>query len=245
MRKNFNRNIKRDSTKKDRSTYPQKRVNQNWIGTDESGKGDYFGPLVVAGVYMTGGRMQQLKDLRIRDSKMISEKRILELDFKIRSLCPYSIVVIGPEKYNVLYQKMKNLNRILAWGHARVIENILMKTDCNKVVADKFGDEKFIINALMEKGKKVTLTQMHQGERDFAVAAASILARAEFVRRLALLSRESELDLPKGSSSLADEVGKKLLEKWGKENLVRFVKLHFKNTDKILYAKGEITKNNP
>lgn len=232
MGKNFKRN------KTGNLTYPAKIGYKGWIGTDESGKGDYFGPLVIAGLHMNKERLEQLRHLNIRDSKKISEKKIFELDFKIRTLSPYSVVVIGPEKYNILYQKMKNLNRILAWGHARVIENILLRLDCDKVVSDQFGDEKFIKNALMEKGKKVTLKQMPQGERDFAVAGASILARAEFLRRLAHLSKESGIELPKGSSFLADEVGKKILEKWGKENLVRFAKLHFKNTEKILCASG-------
>jgi len=239
MRKNFNRNQKRDLN------HPRRRASEPWIGTDESGKGDYFGPLVIAGVYMNRRRMDVLKHLNIRDSKKISEKRVLELDFRIRSICPYSVVVIGPEKYNVLYQKMKNLNRILAWGHARVIENILLKIDCNKAVSDQFGDEKFIKDALMEKGKNITLIQMHQGERDFAVAAASVVARAEFIRRLNLLSKESGIILPKGSSSLVDEAGKKILEKLGKENLVRFAKLHFKNTEKVLWAKGETENKTP
>ncbi len=232
MGKNFKKN------KMGNLTYPLRIGYKGWIGTDESGKGDYFGPLVIAGLHMNKDRLEQLSYLNIRDSKKISEGKIFELDFKIRTLCPYSVVVIGPEKYNILYQKMKNLNRILAWGHARVIENILLRLDCDKVVSDKFGDEKFIKNALMEKGKKITLKQMHQGERDFAVAGASILARAEFLRRLTYLSKESGFELPKGSSFLADEVGKKILEKWGKENLVRFVKLHFKNTEKILCASG-------
>jgi ribonuclease HIII len=144
------------------------------------------------------------------------------------------VVVIGPEKYNLLYDKMRNLNLLLAWGHARVIENILLRIECPKAVSDQFGDESYIKNALMEKGKKISLKQMPQGETDFAVAAASILARAEFLRRLSLLSSEAGLALPKGSSAFVDEVAKKVLEKFGKENLVKFVKLHFKNTDKIL-----------
>jgi ribonuclease HIII len=210
------------------------RSELGWIGTDESGKGDFFGPLVIAGVYMDKNRVERLKNLHIRDSKKISDNVIMQMDYRIRTTCAYSVVVIGPEKYNLLYEKMKNLNLLLAWGHARVIENILLRIECPKAVADQFGDESYIKNALMEKGRKISLKQMPQGETDFAVAAASILARAEFLRRLSLLSQEAGLALPKGSSALVDDVAKKVLEKFGKENLVKFVKLHFKNRDKIL-----------
>jgi ribonuclease HIII len=201
-----------------------------WIGTDESGKGDYFGPLVIGGVYVDSKIKKFLEGLKVRDSKRISDGVIKELDFKIRSNCIYSVVVIGPEKYNLLYFKMKNLNRMLAWGHARVIENILMRVNCPRAVSDQFGNELFIQNALMESGRKIKLQQMPHAEKDLGVAAASVLARAEFLRRMQRLSQESGFDLPKGASSLVDDVAKKLVAKLGKDALNRFVKLHFKNT---------------
>jgi len=210
------------------------KTESGWIGTDESGKGDYFGPLVIAGVYLDQKSLRGIKYLGIKDSKKISDNMIKKLDYGIRSRCLYSIVVIGPEKYNLLYERMKNLNRILAWGHARVIENILLQVNCSKVVSDQFGDERFIKNALMENGKKVDLKQMVRGERDLGVASASIVARAEFLRRLEQLSKEAKLELPKGASALVDEMAKKLVKEKGKENLARFVKLHFKNTGKVL-----------
>lgn len=210
------------------------RTEASWIGTDESGKGDYFGPLVIAGVYLNQNSLSKIKYLGIKDSKRISDNIIRNLDYQIRSRCLYSVVVIGPQKYNLLYERMKNLNRILAWGHARVIENILMQVDCSKVISDQFGDERYIKNALMEKGKKVALKQMIRGERDLAVASASVVARAEFLRRLEQLSREAGFVLPKGASASTDEMAKRLVQEKGKENLVSFVKLHFKNTEKVL-----------
>ncbi len=201
-----------------------------WIGTDESGKGDYFGPLVIGGVYVDSKIRKFLEGLRVRDSKKISDGVIRELDFRIRSNCVYSVVVIGPEKYNLLYLKMKNLNRMLAWGHARVIENVLMRVDCLRAVSDQFGNELFIQNALMESGKKIKLQQMPRAERDPGVAAASVLARAEFLRRLERLSQQCGFDLPKGASSSVEEAAKKLMATLGKDGLNRFVKLHFKNT---------------
>jgi ribonuclease HIII len=210
------------------------RTDTSWIGTDESGKGDYFGPLVIAGVYLDQKSWHKMRYLGIRDSKKISDNVIKKLDYQIRSHCLYSVVVIGPEKYNLLYERMKNLNRILAWGHARVIENILMQVDCTRAISDQFGDERYIKNALLEKGKKVNLKQIVRGESDLAVASASIIARAEFLRRLEQLSEKAGLILNKGASASVDETAKKLVQEKGKENLARFAKLHFKNTGKVL-----------
>ena len=210
------------------------RTDSSWIGTDESGKGDYFGPLVIAGVYMDQKSWNKVKYLGIRDSKRISDNIVKKLDYQIRSHCLYSVVVIGPEKYNLLYERMKNLNRILAWGHARVIENILLQVDCSRVISDQFGDERYIKSALMEKGKKVNLKQIVRGERDMAVASASIVARAEFLRRLEQLSEKAGFGIPKGASTSVDEMAKKIVQEKGKENLARFAKLHFKNTGKVL-----------
>ena len=205
-----------------------------WIGTDESGKGDYFGPLVVAGVYLEDNLVPRLRQLNVRDSKKISDGVIKDLDFRLRSICRYSVVVIGPEKYNLLYSRMKNLNRILAWGHARVIENILLQVDAARALSDQFGDEMYIKNALMKLGKKIRLEQRPGAESDLAVAAASILARAEFLNRLEGLSRECGMVLPKGASPQTEEMARKLVEKLGKENLEKYVKMHFKNTLKVL-----------
>jgi ribonuclease HIII len=206
-----------------------------WIGTDESGKGDYFGPLVIGGVYVDSKTKGVLSNLKVRDSKRISDNVIKELDFQIRSVCIYSVVMIGPEKYNLLYEKMKNLNKLLAWGHARVIENILLRVDCKKAISDQFGSELFIKNALMKLGKKIELTQVPRAEADLGVAAASILARAEFLRKMESLSKECGFELPKGASEQVDKAARKIVEQMGKDALNRFVKLHFKNTIRITH----------
>lgn len=205
-----------------------------WIGTDESGKGDYFGPLVVAAVLVNQEKEKELKEIGVRDSKQLSDNTIEELSQQIQMKYIYSLVVIGPEKYNQLYEKMKNLNRILAWGHARAIENVLIKTDCHRAVTDRFGDEKFVRNALMEKGKEITLEQRVHAEDDLAVAAASILARAEFVRRLKKISQEIGYQLPKGASREVEKAGKFLVEREGEEILKKVAKFHFKTTRTIL-----------
>jgi ribonuclease HIII len=204
------------------------------IGTDESGKGDYYGPLVVAGVFLKDEQHEVLRELGVRDSKKISDNRVRELAGLIKKGYLYSVVVIGPEKYNLLYERLRNLNRILAWGHSRAIENILENVHCAQAITDQFGDKVFVLNALMKKGEQIDLIQKPKAEEDIAVAAASVLARAEFLKRLYFLSQEAGVGLPKGSSPLAEEAGLKLVKLHGIQALDKYAKKHFKLTERIL-----------
>jgi len=204
------------------------------IGTDESGKGDYFGPLVIAGVFMLDEQEPVLRELGVRDSKTFSDNRAREMAEIIKKGYKHSVVAIGPERYNELYANLRNLNRLLAWGHSRVIENILGEVPCRLAITDQFGDRLYVLNALMKKGKTIELIQKPKAEEDMAVAAASILARAEFLKRLYFLSEDVGLDLPKGSSPLSEEAGVKLVKKHGFEILDKVAKKHFKLTDRIL-----------
>ena len=209
------------------------------IGTDESGKGDYFGPLVAAGVFLPEGQDAVMQELGVRDSKKISDNRVREIAENIKAGYKHSIVAIGPEKYNDLYSKFRNLNRLLAWAHSRVIENILEEVPCSLAITDQFGDKAFVINALMKRGRDIELVQKTHAEDDMAVAAASILARAEFLKRLFFLSKEIGLELPKGSSSRSDEAGLELVKRDGPQVLNKVAKIHFKITQRILeQAKG-------
>lgn len=201
-----------------------------WIGTDESGKGDYFGPLVIAGVLIDQNNLDKLNKLGIKDSKQINDVNIRKIAPQIKENSLFSIVTINPAKYNQLYSKFKNLNNLLAWGHARVIENILEKKDCPNVISDKFGNESLIKNALLIKGKNVNLEQRVRAEDDIAVAAASILARNEFIERLDKLSREYNLTIPKGASSEVKKQAQVFINKYGFDALQNTVKLHFKTT---------------
>lgn len=216
---------------------------ESWIGLDESGKGDYFGPLVVAGVHVTPALAERLRGLGVRDSKRISDSRILNLESAIRPMVHHAIVVIGPKRYNELYEKMRNLNRLLAWAHARTLENLLSEVDCPRAIADQFGDEQWIQNALMEKGKKIVLEQRPRAEEDVAVAAASILARAEFLRRLSQLSEEHRLSFPKGASEAVQETARQLVQrhpsrKEQTEILRKVAKWHFRTTKGVLGFKS-------
>jgi ribonuclease HIII len=210
------------------------------IGIDESGKGDYFGPLVIAAVLVTPPDEPDLRLIQVRDSKRISDGRILEMAPDIRQVCRHSVVAIGPKRYNELYEKIKNLNRLLAWGHARALENILAQTECTLAISDQFGDERFILNALLEKGKSIQLIQRPKAEDDLAVAAASILARAEFLTRLKKLSDEIGIALPKGASPAVEMAARTIVRKLGRAGLEGVAKLHFKTTQAVLRAVGDV-----
>ena len=205
------------------------------IGIDESGKGDYFGPLVIAAVFVDATTQSELALMAVRDSKRISDGRILELAPDIKSVCPHSVIAIGPQKYNELYAKIKNLNRLLAWGHAKALETLLERgVACERAISDQFGDERLILNALQEKGRKIVLEQRTKAESDLAVAAASILARAEFLSRLKRLSEEIGTTLPKGASPAVELAAKMIVKKHGQARLGTVAKLHFKTTQAVL-----------
>lgn len=203
------------------------------IGVDESGKGDFFGPLVIAGVLADETNSKKFIEAGVKDSKKLTDGKILQLANIIKANAVFTTVVIGNEKYNELYNKFQNLNKLLAWGHARVIENILEKTPCSYAISDQFGKDTLIKDALLEKGKNITLEQRYRGEEDIAVAAASILARAEYVKRIEALSSKYEITFPKGTSDITLETAKTFANKYGKERLKEVAKLHFKTVNKI------------
>ncbi len=228
-----NTSIKRRIKEANSSNKYHDAINYPMIGTDESGKGDYFGPLVVASTLVDLESEKKLVSFGVQDSKHFSDGSIHVMAEKIRSSLPskkYSVIVIGPEKYNELYTKMTNLNKLLAWGHARAIENILQHQECENAIADQFGDESFIKNALMEHGKRIHLVQMPKAEKYTAVAAASILARERFLIQLNELSREIGFVLPKGVSPEVKRTAENIIQNFGKRTLVKLAKLHFKTT---------------
>lgn len=215
------------------ASHPRNRIDR--IGIDESGKGDYFGPLVIAAVFVDAAAQDELRLMEVRDSKKLPDCRILEMAPEIKTICPHSVIAIGPQKYNALYSKIKNLNRLLAWGHAKALENLLERgVPGERAIADQFGDERLILNALQEKGRTIVLEQRIKAESDLAVAAASIVARAEFLLRLKRLSSEVGTTLPKGASPAVELAAKMIIKKQGRERLDSVAKLHFKTTRSIL-----------
>jgi ribonuclease HIII len=207
------------------------------IGLDESGKGDYFGPLVIGAVFVDEQTENKLITLGVRDSKLLTDNRMQAMAEEIKTLCPYFVVPIEPKRYNELYAKVKNLNRLLAWGHAWTLENMLEKVSCDLAIVDKFGDESYVRTLLREKGQQIKVVQQTHAEADTAVAAASILARARFVQQMERLSRQVGKTLPKGASDPSIVViGRELVATHGKGILVEVAKLHFKTTEVILQS---------
>jgi ribonuclease HIII len=204
------------------------------IGIDESGKGDFFGPLCIAGVFAEGSNIANLKKIGVKDSKSLNDLNIVKIGKKIKQEYPHHIVKINPAKYNELYAQFKNLNHLLGWGHATAIEQLVLLTNCQNVIIDQFADESVVIRALQRKSIQLNLNQRHRGEEDLVVAAASILARMTFVEAMDHLSEKYKMEIPKGASAKTIQVGKKLVREYGSEVLEQTGKMHFKTLDKIL-----------
>ncbi|MCS1409235.1 MAG: Ribonuclease HIII [Verrucomicrobia subdivision 3 bacterium] len=212
-------------------------------GIDESGKGDFFGPLCVAGVYVNESVVKTFEAAGIQDSKNISsDKRIVAFAEIITKTpgCVHTTVPIGPEAYNRLHREIKSVNRLLAWGHARVIENLMgqrhrMDPLPKIAISDQFASSKTVTEgAIMAMGKEIKLIQRHKAEADIAVAAASILARCEFVRRLRKLEKQYGLPLPKGAAKAVDAAAKEFLQRHGEAEFGKVGKLHFRTAYRAL-----------
>ncbi len=213
------------------------------LGIDESGKGDFFGPLCVAGVYVNAGVLEAWKDQGIRDSKRISsDTQVARLADTIRKTpgCVFVVVPIGPEAYNRMYRQNQSIHRVLAWGHARVIENLLaqrhrMDPPPVRAISDQFARDKTTVEkALMSLGRDLELVQRHRAEADLSVAAASILARDEFVRRLKRLGGTYGMELPKGASAAVEAAGRELVQRHGPDALPKVAKMHFRTSYRVL-----------
>jgi ribonuclease HIII len=207
------------------------------FGVDESGKGDFFGPLVIAGVYVDRGIARKFMEAGIQDSKRIgSDARIRALADAIRKThgAVHETIVIGPEKYNELYVKFGNLNSLLGWGHARVIENLLVqKPSCPRALSDKFADARVIERALMQHGQKIKMEQRTKAESDLAVAAASIIAREAFINWLDRRSKQLGLKLGRGVSGQVKETARAIVDQQGPDALRQFAKVHFRTAHEI------------
>ncbi|MES2920160.1 MAG: ribonuclease HIII [Verrucomicrobiota bacterium] len=208
------------------------------FGIDESGKGDYFGPLVIAGVYTDSTIARRLIEAGIMDSKRVtSAARIRQLAIIIRATpgCTTAVVAIGPERYNSMFASFKNLNRLLAWGHARTIESLAAaRPDCPRTLSDQFARPEVLQRALKEKGLTIQLEQRTKGESDTAVAAASILARERFIDWIDKTSAACGIRLPLGASDAVIQAARELVARDGQEVLGKVSKLHFKTTHTVL-----------
>lgn len=221
--------VKKSASKVDKSPH---------FGVDESGKGDYFGPLVIAGVYSDERTAEALVKLGCKDSKAIpDDKKIAAIAAKIMQLpgVAYEVVCIGPKRYNELYSEFGNLNRLLAWGHARVIAALHEKVPtCTRALSDQFANEWVLKTALGKRRVPVQLEQRTKAESDVAVAAASILARARFVKWMNDTAAAAGCDMPLGCAGHVTKAARAFVSKHGKERLSDVAKLHFKTTAKVL-----------
>lgn len=205
-----------------------------YIGTDEVGKGDFFGPLVIAAVYVNPKTKKELLRIGIRDSKETSDYQIRELSGEIELIVMdnFEIVKINPAKYNELYAGLKNLNKLLDWGHSKAIDKLLDNTKCKFVITDKFSKKDLNVVTL-SKHSDVEFVQETKAEKYIGVAAASILARATFLEWFDSHERKG-LKIPRGSSEQVEIYARHLIKKIGKEKFQDLVKTHFKTFTKII-----------
>ena len=224
------------------------------IGVDESGKGDFFGPLCVAGVYVNATVVKTWQDAGVRDSKAISsDKRMAELAEMIRHTpgCVATVVPIGNAAYNRLHARLGSVNEILAWGHARVIENLLQQKDRLvpppvRAISDQFARSKSTVErALLPLGRAIELLQKHRAEEDLSVAAASILARDEFVQRLRRMEKTYGQAFPKGASEAVIQAGRAFVAAQGADQLAGVSKAHFRTTQVVLGAPASAPAGQP
>ena len=204
------------------------------IGVDESGKGDFFGPLVVAACLAADDQIPALLELGVRDSKKIADKKLLGIDTILRDRFVFGLVVVPPEEYNRRYKQIRNLNKLLADCHAEAIGKVLGQAEADVAISDKFGKDERLDTAMSNAGCTLPLKQIVRGEAVPQVAAASIIARAEFVRQMKALSDEYEVEIPKGAASMVDEVGRQLVARHGPDVLTKVGKIHFKNYQRAL-----------
>ena len=207
------------------------------IGVDESGKGDFFGPLVVAGVYASDRHVEMFQEIGVKDSKSFaSDKRIGEVAEAIENTgCALEVIPVSPETYNKLQKKMRSVNEVLGWGHAKVIENLLEKNpSCKRAVCDQFArTEHTIRRYLGERGKSICLEQRHKAESDLVVAAASIIARDRFVKALKKIGSHFSTKIPLGASAQVKALAASLIKSHGKDEVSKYVKTHFKTWAEI------------
>lgn len=212
---------------------------QPHAGMDESGKGDFFGPMVTACCYTDDETTERLFELGVQDSKAIkSDKKIRELAKGIRDVLRgrYTVLRIRNASYNGMYERMNNVNTMLAWGHGRVLENLLeRRPDCPRFLVDQFARNRGVIQkGLLDLGKGLIFEQRTKAEDDVAVAAASILAREAFIDELDVMGEEFGMTFPRGASQAVIQAAARFIRTFGEDRLDEVAKLHFRTTDQAI-----------
>lgn len=211
-----------------------------WAGSDESGKGDFFGSLVVAAVVVDNTTADKLRAAGVKDCKLLTDKKILELEAIIKaSVVDYSVLELKPRVYNLRYEQVAaqggKLNQLLGYGHVAALSKVLEKhEDCHSALIDQFTTSMVNIRALKQRFPQCDVRQQPKAESNLAVAAASVLARAQFLHTMAALAAEAGVqELPKGGGAQATACARELAAIYGKEALRNYVKLHFANYQRV------------
>lgn len=227
-------NINSTSTEQSgQSMYQSDRLEQALIGVDESGKGDYFGPLVIGAVYADESAKRQLMKLGVADSKKLTDIQIAKLAEQIKQICPYEVIVVDNQTYNKLYDRIQNLNILLAKGHAKIIQTLALRTEAKLALSDQFGASHLIEEALKPYALDLKIEQRPKAESNVVVAAASIIAREAFVVEMANLSEKYGQTFPKGAGDGVVRAGKYFVQSFGGASLNEVAKLHFKTTEQL------------
>ena len=211
-----------------------------WAGSDESGKGDFFGSLVVAAVVVDNTTADKLRVAGVKDCKLLTDKKILELEDIIKaSVVDYSVLELKPRVYNLRYEQVAaqggKLNQLLGYGHVAALSKVLEKhEDCHSALIDQFTTSMVNIRALKQRFPQCDVRQQPKAESNLAVAAASVLARAQFLHTMTALAAEAGVqELPKGGGAQATACARELAAKYGREALRNYVKLHFANYQRV------------
>ncbi|MGM9519139.1 MAG: ribonuclease HIII [Phascolarctobacterium sp.] len=211
-----------------------------WAGSDESGKGDFFGPLVVAAVVVDDSTATKLAAAGVKDCKLLTDKKILELEETIKeNVIDFSVLELKPKVYNLRYAQVTaqggKLNQLLGYGHVAALSQVLERNhDCHAALIDQFTTSTVNVRELQKRFPECQVRQQPRAEINLAVAAASVLARARFLRTMAELAEAAgEAALPKGGGEGATACARRLAAKLGKAELANFVKLHFANYSRI------------
>lgn len=222
-------------------TQPGMHLWHAWIGSDECGKGDYFGPLVVSAFYCTRAQVPSLTKLGVQDSKKLNDHRILQIAKAIYLNFPgqAASLILNPPKYNELISRFKqqnqNLNDLLAWGHETAISELMEKElPAEGILVDQFSKAQKAKLRLSRKYPHAKIIERTGAERDLAVAAASILSRYQFLEAMAKLNHRYQMTFPLGASPPVIKAGQLFVEKYGSARLAEVAKVHFKTSQSVV-----------
>ena len=225
--------IKKEVTKKEEFSIP---IDISSVGSDEVGTGDYYGPIVVTASFVSKENIPFLTELGVRDSKKLSDEQILKIVPKIIKKIPYKTILLSNTEYNERYGKDMNMNKIKAVLHNKVLSEMIKDNNYDYIVVDQFEPEKSYYNHLSECTNVVRgITFITKAEdKCLSVAVSSLISRYIFVKEIDKLGDKYGIFLPKGANYYVEDVGIKLVEKYGTDVLKNVAKLNFSNTERIL-----------